>query len=309
MNFQTKKQVEEHIKDTLLKSASFNIKEVQYVKKQNTNNENNDNGNDNKRIMLVESDDDNEVQVYHLIMAREETEAGDYYNIFTYQFLQEHFNLFTERKPLSIIEEIKTKFVEWSYDLLEDSISEDNIQIVEDEKGMKFIYKECDNKNENHDKESDNKNENENKNHNKESDNKNENHKITPKACISDELGLSIYRSNGYDPPYYFYIENEEKLVVVLEMPGNPEETKIEDIYADTDVKEIIVKGNKSNGNDSKKKLYNNTKFGKFNLHIPYGNKILIADEIPIENEDSYKDGIYTYKFRLIKKRKHANRK
>lgn len=246
--------------------------------------------------MFVEDDDENVVQVYHLIMAREETEAGNYYNNFTYQLLKEHFSLFTERKPLSIIEEIKKKFVEWSYDILEESINEDNIQIVKDEndKEIKYIFKESDNKNENH---------------NEESDNKKEIHKIIPKACISDELGLSIYRSNGYDPPYYFYIENEEKLVVVLEIPGNPEETKIDEIYADTDVKEIIVQGYKSNGNVSTKKLYNNTKFGKFNLHIPYGNKIQIADEMPIENENSYKDGICIYKFKLTKRRKYANRK
>ena len=46
---------------------------------------------------------------------------------------------------------------------------------------------------------------------------------------------------------------------------------KIEDIYADTDLKEIIVKGNKTNPIESLKPLYNHyTKFGKFNLHIPY---------------------------------------
>ena len=302
MNFQTKKQVKEHINDTLLKSASFNIKTLPYVKIKNQHNPNNENNdNDNKREMLVENDDENEVQTYHLIMAREETEAGDYYNNFTYKFLQEQFNYFTKREPLSIIEEIKKKFVEWSNDLLEESINEDNIQIEKDEndKEIKYIFKESDNKNEKENK-------NENENHNKESENKNEIHKIIPKACISDELGLSIYRSNGYDPPYYFHIENDEKFVVILEIPGD---NKIDEIYADTDQKEIIVKGNKSNGNDSIKKLYNNTKFGKFNLHIPYGNKIQIADELPIENEDSYKDGIYTYKFKLIKKRKHANRK
>ena len=31
MNFQTKKQVEDHIKDTVLKSASFNIEKLKYV--------------------------------------------------------------------------------------------------------------------------------------------------------------------------------------------------------------------------------------------------------------------------------------
>ena len=130
--------------------------------------------------------------------------------------------------------------------------------------------------------------------------------KIIPKACISDELGLNIYRSNGYEPSYYYYIENDEKLVVVLEIAGD---NKIEDIYADTESKEIIVKGNKTNAIEVIKPLYNHyTKFGKFNLHIPYGN-IKIAEEDPIEGEDTYKNGVYSYKFKLIKKRRNANRK
>ena len=214
-------------------------------------------------------------------MAREETEAGDYYNDFTYHFLKEQFNLFTKRKPLSIIEEVKNRFIEWSNDLLEESINKNNIEIVKDEnnKEIKYIFIE--------------------------SEDKNDNNKIIPKACISDELGLSIYRSNGYEPPYYFYIENEEKLVLVLEIPG---ENKIEEVYANTDTKEIIVKGNKSK-KDSIKPLYNSTKFGKFNLHIPYGTKVQIGEEDPIEGEQSTKDGIYTCKFKLIKKRKNANRK
>ena len=307
MNFQTKKQVEDHIKDTVLKSASFNIEKMKYVddpkrqnnekkdenenqnENQNKNQNENQNGNNNKNNFKKVEDfyveNDNEIQVFHLFMAREGTEAGDYYNDFTYQFLKEHFNQFTNRNPLSIIEEIKNKFVEWSNDLLEESIKENNIEIVKDEnnKEIKYIFKE--------------------------SEEKNENNKLIPKACISDELGLSIYRSNGYEPPYYFYLENDEKLVVFLEIPGIPEDNKIEDIHADVETKEIIVKGSKSII-DSIKPLYNNSsKFGKFNLHIPYGNKIQIADEEAMEGETSQKDGIYSCKFRLVRKRKNANKK
>ena len=62
--------------------------------------------------------------------------------------------------------------------------------------------------------------------------------------------------------------------------------------------------------NESIKPLYNySIKFGKFCLHIPYGNKIQISDENPIEGEDTYKDGIYSFKFKLMVKRKNANRK
>ena len=260
MNFHTKKQVEDHIKDTILKSASFNIEIQKYVdvpkketnekNKENENKIQNNNENNFQKVGDFYVENDNEIQVFHLFMAREGTEAGDYYNDFTYQFLKAHFNQFRNRNPLSIIEEIKNKFVEWSNDLLEESIKENNIEIVKDEnnKENKYIFKE--------------------------SEGKNENNKLIPKACISDELGLSIYRSNGYEPPYYFYLENDEKLVVFLEIPGIPEENKIDDIHADVEKKEIIVKGSKTII-DSIKPLYNNSsKFGKFNLHIPYGNKI-----------------------------------
>ena len=288
MNFQKRKQVEDHINNTLLKSASFNISQMKYVDKQN-NIDNNNVVNANiekyreKRIIFVENDKENEIQVYHLIMAREGTEAGDYYNNYTYQVLNEHFNLFTRREPLSIIEEVKNRFIEWSNDLLEENINDNNIEIVKDEnnKEIKYIFKE--------------------------SEDKKENNKLIPKACISDELGLSIYRSNGYEPPYYFYVENDEnsdKLVVVLEIPGDK---KIDEIYANTETKEIIVKGSKSIM-DFIKPLYNNSaKFGKFNLHIPYGNRVQIAAEDPI-GEGTFKDGIYSCKFELIKKRK-VNRK
>ena len=77
--------------------------------------------------------------------------------------------------------------------MLEEKINPENIEIVkDDEKEFKYIFKKSDS---------------------------NDKIKIVPKACISDELGLNIYRSNGYEPSYYYYIEKDEKLVVVLEIP------------------------------------------------------------------------------------------
>ena len=303
MNFQTKNQVEEHIKNTILKSASFNIKEIKDITI--GENETNIDNKEGKRVYLVEND--NDFEVYHLIMSREETEAGNYYNNYTYELLKQGFSLFTRRKPLAIIDEVKDRFIEWSNDLLEEKINYNDIEIVKDEetqKEIKYIFKGEENQTENKIEDqyaiqTDNKNE-----------NKSEKKKLIPKAYISDELGLSIYRSNGYEPPYYFYIDSngkEEKLIIVLEIPGGK---SIDEVYADTDTKEIIVKGSKNDKNNNVKILYNKaTKFGKFNLHIPYGNKIQLADGDPIEGEDSYEYGIYTFKFRLIKKRKYTKKK
>ena len=271
MNFQTKSQVEKHIETNLFKSASFTLKELQYVQV----NENKDNEIHDERKHYVEEGNKN-LKVYHLIMARENTEAGDYYNPFTYKVLREQFNSFIKRKPLSIIDEVKNKFVEWSYDLLEDKIEPENIEIVsdQDKKEEKIIFK-----------------------NNKEN---NENLKLVPKACISDELGLNIYRSNGYEPTYYYYLENDEYLVVVLEVPGD---VTIEDKYADTGINEIIVIGNKEDHLSTIKPISNNTKVGKFKMRIKYRNNISIADEEAVKGQETFEKGIFQFKFKLIKKR------
>jgi hypothetical protein len=223
-------------------------------------------------------ENESEFQTFHLIMAREGTEAGDYYNQYTYDFLKEKFNNFTLRIPLSIIEEVKNRFVDWSTDLLEEKIEQDNIEILKDEKnGFEkcYVFKT------------------------KEGENKS----IIPKACISDELGFSIYRSNGYEPPYNYFTD-DKYLILKLEIPGKVE---IEDCYANLDTNEIIVKGNKNEDGENIR-LKNTRKFGKFNLHIHYGLQIKIAEEDPLEDEEKDtkkkgEDGIFLYKFKLAKRR------
>ena len=273
MNFQKKNQVERHIETNLMKSASFSLKLIPYVSI--TKNKDNNGKNEEKRYYFVEEENKG-IKVYHLIMAREHTEAGDYYNPFAYKLLREQFNTFTERKPLSIIDEVKNRFVEWSNDLLEDRIDSENIEIIkgENQKEEKIIFKST--------------------------EKNSENLKIVPKACISDELGLNIYRSNGYEPTYYYYIENEEYLVVVLEALGD---VTIEDKWADTSMNEIIVIGNKDDYLSTKKPISNNTKVGKFKMRIKYRNNIIIADENPVEGQETFEKGILQFKFRLIKKR------
>ena len=273
VNFQEESQVEEHIKNTLFKSASFNLKYIKYFKTY-LDGDNSFNG----RQYLVENDENNGLQTFHLIMAREGSPAGNHYNKFTYKLLNEQFSNFHERKPLSIIDEVKNRFAEWSSDLLEKKIKPENIDIVTgNNKEEKIIFKKTD-----------------------------ENTEIIPKACISDELGMNIYRSNGFEPSYFYYIENNEYLVVVLEVPGD---VKIDSKYADSELYEVVVIGTKEDWVTSKNPIYNNTKTGKFEIHIPYKNYIKIADEKPVSDQESFEKGILQFKFRLIKKREKGTKK
>ena len=273
VNFQEESQVEEHIKNTLFKSASFNLKYIKYFKTY-LDGDNSFNG----RQYLVENDENNGLQTFHLIMAREGSPAGNHYNKFTYKLLNEQFSNFHERKPLSIIDEVKNRFAEWSSDLLEKKIKPENIDIVTgNNKEEKIIFKKTD-----------------------------ENTEIIPKACISDELGMNIYRSNGFEPSYFYYIENNEYLVVVLEVPGD---VKIDSKYADSELYEVVVIGTKEDWVTSKNPIYNNTKTGKFEIHIPYKNYIKIADEKPVSDQESFEKGILQFKFQLIKKREKGTKK
>ena len=65
-------------------SNKDNSKEVKDIKIEQ--NESNKDNKEEKRINFLEYD--NDVEVYHLIMSREETEAGNYYNNFTYELLK-----------------------------------------------------------------------------------------------------------------------------------------------------------------------------------------------------------------------------
>lgn len=71
-------------------------KKTNEKKDENQNQNENQNGNNNKNNFKKVEDfyieNENKIQVFHLFMTREGTEAGDYYNDFTYQFLKQNFN-------------------------------------------------------------------------------------------------------------------------------------------------------------------------------------------------------------------------
>ena len=286
MNFHKIEQVEEHINNTLLNSASFKLEKVRDIKRSKKN---------EIRYYYIENDKkEKDFYIYHLIMAREMTEAGDYYNSYLYEFLEERFNEFPDRNSFYILDEIKNKFAEWSSDILEDPINIKNLIIEsEDNVEKRIVYETI----------------------NDEQDIP----KIVPKACLSNEIGTSFYRSSGYEPPYYYFVEGNKYLVIVMELPGVIE---IEDVYADINQNKIFIKGEKSKFNNeiiiendlemkfNETKIKKNTcKFGKFNLIIPYENEIKLSDEIPLDEKyNGIPEGIKIFKFPLAKRRENKKK-
>jgi hypothetical protein len=86
-----KKQVEDYIKETLLKSATFKLTQHKCVCRTN---EEIQNQNDVYFIEVFNNKEDEQMVIYHLILAMHGTEAGNYYNDFVYEFLDKYFNSF-----------------------------------------------------------------------------------------------------------------------------------------------------------------------------------------------------------------------
>ena len=90
--FSLKKQVTDYVKEVLTKSATFKLKEMTSVER--IEKEGEDKFNSIYYIEEFNNDEDKNTVIYHLILAMHGTEAGDYYNQFTYDFLSKQFNSF-----------------------------------------------------------------------------------------------------------------------------------------------------------------------------------------------------------------------
>jgi len=82
----TKEQVEDYIKKTLLKSVTFSLVERQYIGSEYTRS----NNSQYKRYFVEKNDDNNKknVDIFHLIFANEDSEAGKFYNRFALDFIE-----------------------------------------------------------------------------------------------------------------------------------------------------------------------------------------------------------------------------
>lgn len=69
-------------------------------------------------IEEFQNKEDQHTIIYHLILAMNETEAGDYYNKFTYEFLIKQFNAFPIHIKFPIVEDIKAHCIANSYNIM-----------------------------------------------------------------------------------------------------------------------------------------------------------------------------------------------
>ena len=65
-------------------------------------------------------------------MANDFSNAGEYYNEFTINFLKENLNSFTNIKSFPVIEKIKESFIKFSKDAFEKEFNKEDVTIADD---------------------------------------------------------------------------------------------------------------------------------------------------------------------------------
>ena len=297
LNLETKQQVTDYIDNVLKKSLTFQIDERSmpvdgtvlnqtYYHEQYTDN------NDNKKLYTIE----------HLIMAKEGTEAGNYYNQSAINFLSFNTTTTTKLKRYPVIATIKNYLYKMSWDFFESSIPKDNIIVGEvtiDNIKKNKLYIDGYNKD------------------------------IILKSINIDSLGFSSFLGRIYQPSYCLYIvDNVDKLpikktkselkiegdkpyyilVLIVEIPGELEDPNIKpNIEINNGLVFFKLEGSrKTNKKETEINpnrydcYYSSIKDGLFSLCISIEpENISLQSTVPIFK--NYENGLLTYYYIGIK--------
>ena len=236
--FVERSQVENYIQNTLLKSATFRLKknkEIIINKEDEISEEN-----DSYYIELpFPNESDNFKNVYHLIMAREKTPAGDYYNKFVIKFLRNQMNNFPQQTPFPIVKKIKDYFFNQSKYYLDNPLQIDSFEESED---VIKVKKDTD---------------------------------LRLKKIIVDEMGISNFIGNSYSPKYCYFIY-QNRFYFQIELPGKFDKKQFKyNIYVKKKYYIIDIKAFKSIGTKEffpkekgERKFFNSREEGPFQIRL-----------------------------------------
>ena len=200
--YHKKSEVENHIKQYLKKSATFDLVERKYIGDKREYKD--------WKYFVEKSDDSDDLQVFHYIMAKDGFEAGLHYNNFTLELIKDQFNHFNKRRAINIPDEIINLFSELSTEILGEKME---CQRLEKDKNIIKLVE--DNK-----------------------QNIRRKKKLSVQNAYIDQDGNYLKNKGKFEPKYslYYYKEKKEKnkddeddddeeyekyLLLRLELPGN----------------------------------------------------------------------------------------
>ena len=240
----------------MLKSATFNLEQGHKISTKTQ-----------RKSGVYYYEKNTEPKIYHLIFANEGSEAGQYYNNFTLDYLEGDFQRVTDLKPFDVIKTVKERFIEVSKDILEKIEKPLNLNDF-DNSNNKTIKLKINN--------------------------------VTLKKCLIDELGFSNLKANGFEP-FYNYYKKDDKLVIRVEAPGNSSiKTNVDSLG---EYKIIRLTGVKKRDKEPAKledNILNSREYGNFSLDIHLKNEDFLIKNEPPTIQD--KRGILVLEFNLDNK-------
>ena len=189
--FVEKKQVEDYIENTLMKSYTFELEKIQIPKF----GEKNDNENQYYwREKNLSKNDNSGIDIIHLIMANDDdnSEAGLFYNDSTIEYIKKQIMAYVDYSKFDIKKLLKNFLIEISKEILEKQLEADDI--IEEEN--KIIVR---------------------------------NKEFQLKNCLMDELGTNTFVDVNYKPKHRRYKTTEDGVnvyVIEVEIPGGVEDFK-----------------------------------------------------------------------------------
>ena len=260
-------QVEKYIKEYLLNSITFNLKKVDasvYDEKKNDK---------INKIFFSEiiNNDKNNLEIYHFIMANENSDAGNFYNNFVIEYFKDLYKTMPYFSKFPVIEKIQNFFKDISNLFIENEINNFDFDNNENNNLIKL----------------------------------NLNEKITLKKCLIDELGINILLNKKFIPKYCYFINKDNtKLIIEIEISGKFKNLSV-DIISKENFYSFKIEGIKIAEILNKNNDYYNSRFnGYFNfiINVP-------KDKIELENSNrinnlSHKNGIIKIECDLIKEKK-----
>ena len=199
-NLEEREYVENYIRDDLKLSLTFELKENNMIIFEDIPEEEKEKSNHIYYTEESNDNDDDQMQqdIVHLIMAKDKTEAGNYYNESTINYIKNQIVTFVGIKKFPIEEKVKEFLFQISKDIMEEPIDDINKIKIED----KFI---------------------------KLSGKKGEEFKL--KKCTFDELGMNLFVGTKYKPKYRYFKKKNEKdnkdvFVIQFAMNGSCKELK-----------------------------------------------------------------------------------
>ena len=271
MFLEKKEQVEEHMKDVIQSSLFFNLVErkmISLVKGTKEEEKKENNENDIYFVETIEDATKNKTNhIIHLIMARENTEAGNYYNNSTIKFLRENVKAIAQQNKFDVIKKFSKYLCLYSsvyFDVpqIDEAILEkgqilkkENIKIEDNIFKVEVPFK------------------------------------LSLKKCFIDEIGLTSYKGLISTPPFC-YFKKDNKFTIQIEYCGELEEVKVKTNVLNGQYKFTIIGKTVKIDKSQIKPIISNIEEGDFIVSFAVGLSFITINNNGFEKKEDKKNGI-----------------